>query len=759
MNQELLTGAGSGAAGRFRHAVRLVLCVFFLTVCAANPAAVSADEASWNSIVVSEIGKVTPGGGYSTAVETTQYPRTSWEGMKKAWYWSRKSGISIRLEKARPSFCSSACYMMLLKALSVWDEEGVISKKAWIALRPYTVKGMKYPAQDDGVGCFGYANANGPGVAMLVKTIGAGTNYYIGGRKEYDSAAKWRKAWKKAKKGDFLKLFFNSKIGRSESGHQVIFMGREKAYKNGVRDDLIYYWSSQGSTDGYGIASRHASEIRRAVLTKITNPGAFAEADTLLPPDQKNQWLNSLLRKNVSVKAMKKQILPNESSSSENAADSETSATGESFAGGDASATGESSASDDTSATGENSAGGDTSATGDASAADENASAPTLAPSPGKDAKVVEGYYYLRPNCSKKRVLSVAKKSLKEGAKMYLYKLKYAQYETFYIEPAGKGLYTIRNMKSGLYLMAENAGTAKETNVCQGKKDGSLAQKWYIAERKKGLVIQSAISQNVLTVEGSKDLSKQPVYLNTDRARKGQTWALTRFIRPDGNWKKSKRVWKGTKADYKILGNILGAIESGDQIYGNLKYDSYDPPYKNTPNEHTITIGWPQCYGPEAQELLRAIFNKNKKAFRKIDAALPAGKRIENYLNRDITAMHWRPSSKQKRVIVKLLTSPAGKACQDAQFRNYMKSFVRDCTSTYTRNAWAVVMYCEIRHLGGKNGATRIFNACGGDYSLKRIMSVLKRDQANGRSNYQVGDKIFWTRHECVCTFLETFMS
>ena len=87
-----------------------------------------------------------------------------------------------------------------------------------------------------------------------------------------------------------------------------------------------------------------------------------------------------------------------------------------------------------------------------------------------------------------------------------------------------------------------------------------------------------------------------------------------------------------------------------------------------------------------------------------------------------------------------------------------MKEFVNDCLSSYTRNAWAVVMYCQIRHLGGKNAATRIFSRCGGDYSLNKIMSVLKQDQYDGRSNYQVGDRIFWSRHECVCTFLENYM-
>ncbi len=384
---------------------------------------------------------------------------------------------------------------------------------------------------------------------------------------------------------------------------------------------------------------------------------------------------------------------------------------------------------------------------------------PELAAKLAKDAKIVEGYYYLQPFCSKKRVMGVAGKSKKVGAKVQLAAQKYGKYETFYIKPAGSGLYTIRNMNSNLFLAAENAGTANKTLVIQEKEDEeSLAQKWYISKKGKGFYIQSAISQNVLTVQNSKDRTGQKIFLYTARNKKGQRWDIIRFIKPDGNWKSSKRVWKNTKEDYKILGNIIGAIESGEQIYGNLNYASYDPPYNSTPNEHTITIGWPQCYGPEAGELLRRIFNLDKASFRKIDSALPASQRIENYLNRDITAMRWRPNAKQKKVIVKLLKSEAGHEAQDAQFRGYMESFVRDCTSTYTKNAWAVVMYCEIRHLGGKNGATRIFNACGGNYSLRRIMAVLKQDQYNTRSNYQVGDRIFWDRHECVCTFLETFM-
>ncbi|MBQ6386955.1 MAG: hypothetical protein IJJ38_12460 [Lachnospiraceae bacterium] len=288
----------------------LWMCLFSaaLLVCG-RPADVSAKQKSWNKIVVSEIKNSEDGGGYSTMRVTDAYPQSSWEGMEKAWSWSEEDGIVIDLNEARPSFCSSACYMMLLKSLSVWDEKGVIGEEAWTALRPYTMEDMEYAIQDDGIGCWGYANANGPGIAMLVKRLNAGRNYYIGGRSEYASAAKYRKAWNKAKKGDFLKIFWNRKIGRDESGHQVIFMGRKRSYVDGVRDDLIYYWSSQGGTDGYGVTSCRASKIRRAVLTKITRPAAFADAMKRLPPRRKNKWLASLLKKNVSVRTMKKKVL------------------------------------------------------------------------------------------------------------------------------------------------------------------------------------------------------------------------------------------------------------------------------------------------------------------------------------------------------------------------------------------------------------------------------------------------------------------
>ena len=44
----------------------------------------------------------------------------------------------------------------------------------------------------------------------------------------------------------------------------------------------------------------------------------------------------------------------------------------------------------------------------------------------------------------------------------------------------------------------------------------------------------------------------------------------------------------------KVLTNIIGAVESGGQVYGMRRYHAYADPYENTPSEHTITLGWAQ---------------------------------------------------------------------------------------------------------------------------------------------------------------------
>ena len=206
------------------------------------------------------------------------------------------------------------------------------------------------------------------------------------------------------------------------------------------------------------------------------------------------------------------------------------------------------------------------------------------------------------------------------------------------------------------------------------------------------------------------------------------------------------------KENMAVLTNIIGAVESGGQVYGRRDYAAYAAPYTNSSLEHTITLGWAQNYGSEARTLIQMIYDADTTAFKKLDTA-----GIAAMLNKDWVALKWNPTAAQKKVLIALIDSEAGHTCQDALFAQLMETFIVACEQTYTTDIKAVMMYCEIRHLGGKSAADRIFGRLGGDYSLDAIMASLARDQQDTSSDNQVGDAKFWSRHVKCYQFISQY--
>lgn len=203
----------------------------------------------------------------------------------------------------------------------------------------------------------------------------------------------------------------------------------------------------------------------------------------------------------------------------------------------------------------------------------------------------------------------------------------------------------------------------------------------------------------------------------------------------------------------EVLINVIGAVESGGQVYGKRNYASYSPPYHSTPKEHTITIGWACCYGHEAQQLIQAIKDADLVNFFRLDSA-----DIDNMLLHNWEALHWKPNTREKAAIIALIDSPTGHKVQDAMFAEKMEKLIDDCKRDYPgADVYAQMMYCEIRHLGGRGPVNRIFDRCQGDYSLDNIMAALVTDQRDTSSDNQVGDKRFWSRHVKCKQFIEEY--
>ena len=201
-------------------------------------------------------------GGYST-------DDTAKQALKNAFRWDevrRRPRFDART--ARPSFCSAAVYAAVLSALLRWEEsrgQRLISPEAWQALLPQLVP--------DGVGAWGYANANGPGYALLIARLGAGVSFTD---------------WAQARPGDVAKLWWNDAIGAGERGHLVVLVQDE--------GEQFRFWSANMARDGqhagYGIRRLPKSAVRRVLFTRITQPAAFNNAARL--PNE--PWLTELMR-------------------------------------------------------------------------------------------------------------------------------------------------------------------------------------------------------------------------------------------------------------------------------------------------------------------------------------------------------------------------------------------------------------------------------------------------------------------------------
>jgi hypothetical protein len=132
--------------------------------------------------------------------------------------------------------------------------------------------------QRDGEGIWGRWNANGPGTARLFHELGLGSNF--------DNLDQ-------AKPGDFMKIFWSRKVGKTEHGHSTIFLGTE----NRLGTQYVRFWSSNNPS-GYGEKSVPRSKIAYAIFSRLQTPVNLARISGAPSVDR---YLASLLRTRSSI--------------------------------------------------------------------------------------------------------------------------------------------------------------------------------------------------------------------------------------------------------------------------------------------------------------------------------------------------------------------------------------------------------------------------------------------------------------------------
>ena len=208
-----------------------------------------------------------------------------------------------------------------------------------------------------------------------------------------------------------------------------------------------------------------------------------------------------------------------------------------------------------------------------------------------------------------------------------------------------------------------------------------------------------------------------------------------------------------SQQNQEVLVNIIGAMESGGQVYGNRRYNAYAGARGG--GEVTCTLGWAQNYGSNAQELVQEILLEDQASFLSIDTnGIILEKLLHNW-----TAEQWNPSEEEKNILISLIDSDAGHRVQDRRFMDTMARNIAECVASYGEDVSprALIMYCEIRHLGGQDAAKRIFNRCQGLYTMDNIMLGLFMDYTGNPGNTKVGGQMYWQRHSKCRTYANQY--
>jgi hypothetical protein len=237
------------------------LVALSLLTLAVSVASLAAEDC--NDAVLEQVRAMPTGGKYSVSHFATIQLQSA------AHFESGK--FFILPAAASPSFCSGATYLVFIRTIEKLRKQGQLN------LDVATLDQLIIRNQRDGEGIWGRWNANGPGTARLFHELGLGRNF--------DSFAE-------ARPGDFMKIFWSKNVGKTESGHSVIFLGTEN--REGV--EYVRFWSSNIPA-GYGEKSVPRSKIAYAIFSRLQTPSNLSRIDSVPLVDA---YLASLLRKQSS---------------------------------------------------------------------------------------------------------------------------------------------------------------------------------------------------------------------------------------------------------------------------------------------------------------------------------------------------------------------------------------------------------------------------------------------------------------------------
>lgn len=195
-----------------------------------------------------------------------------------------------------------------------------------------------------------------------------------------------------------------------------------------------------------------------------------------------------------------------------------------------------------------------------------------------------------------------------------------------------------------------------------------------------------------------------------------------------------------TATQKEVIRKIIYAVETGGQVYGNVRYDDFTEAYANSSIEHAITIGGGAWYATEAQRLLKLIRTKNPTVFKKLDTA---------GIGIDLDTKNWATYKVQKgsdkaKCIQKIIGSATGIKCQDLLIDEQMQAYVDEVSALGVTDIQALLMCANFRHQGGLSAVKRILVKTQKPYTLNNVYKACQSDTGNQVGAYKLRQKMVY---------------
>lgn len=195
-----------------------------------------------------------------------------------------------------------------------------------------------------------------------------------------------------------------------------------------------------------------------------------------------------------------------------------------------------------------------------------------------------------------------------------------------------------------------------------------------------------------------------------------------------------------TEHERLVMRNIIYAVETGGQVYGQKDYADFTEAYTNSSSEHAITIGAGQWYGNEARTLLLNIKSADAATFKKYDNAGVAS---------DLTKTDWSnyrisKTSAKAKAIVKIIDSAVGHRCQDKLVDTQMEAYVKEAAALGVTYMDAKMMCANFRHQGGASAVKRILAKTAKPYTLDHLYAACQTDTGNQVGAYKSRQKMVY---------------